>query len=58
MKKYMRIADAIAKRSYEYYAKLFSQPPLTEEKGVGVVLKFRLPNTAWQRKECQGGRFL
>ena len=41
MKKYMRIADdAIAKPSYEYYAKLFSQPPLTEEKGVGVVLKF------------------
>ena len=41
MKKYMRITDdAIAKRSYEYYSKLFSQPPLTEEKGVGVVLKF------------------
>ncbi len=41
MKKYMRITDdAIAKRSYDYYAKLFSQPPLTEEKGVGVVLKF------------------
>jgi ABC-type nitrate/sulfonate/bicarbonate transport system substrate-binding protein len=41
MKKYMRITDEeVAKRSYEYYAKLFSQPPLTEEKGVGLVLKF------------------
>ena len=41
MKKYMRITDeAIAKRSYEYYAKLFSFPPLTDEKGIGVVLKF------------------
>lgn len=41
MKKYMRITDdAIAKRSFEYYSKLFSQPPLTEEKGVAVVLKF------------------
>lgn len=41
MKKYMRIADdAIAKRSYDYYAKLFSQPPLTDEKGVALVLKF------------------
>jgi ABC-type nitrate/sulfonate/bicarbonate transport system substrate-binding protein len=41
MKKYMRITDdIIAKRSYEYYSKLFSQPPLTEEKGVAVVLKF------------------
>jgi hypothetical protein len=41
MKKYMRITDdEVAKRSYQYYAKLFSQPPLTEEKGVGVVLKF------------------
>ncbi len=41
MKKYMRIRDdAIAKRSYDYYSKLFSQPPLTEEKGVAVVLKF------------------
>ena len=41
MKKYMRITDdAIAKRSYDYYARLFSQPPLTEEKGVAVVLKF------------------
>jgi NitT/TauT family transport system substrate-binding protein len=41
MKKYMRITDdAIAKRSYDYYSKLFSQPPLTEEKGIGVVLKF------------------
>ena len=41
MKKYMRITDdAVAKRSYDYYAKVFSQPPLTEEKGVGVMLKF------------------
>jgi hypothetical protein len=41
MKKYMRITDdAIAKRSFEYYSKLFSQPPLTDEKGIGVVLKF------------------
>jgi len=41
MKKYMRITDdAIAKRSFEYYSKLFSQPPLTEERGIGVVLKF------------------
>ena len=41
MKKYMRITDdGIAKRSYEYYSKLFSMPPLTDEKGVGVVLRF------------------
>jgi ABC-type nitrate/sulfonate/bicarbonate transport system substrate-binding protein len=41
MKKYMRITDdEVAKRSYQYYAKLFSQPPLTEERGVGIVLKF------------------
>ena len=41
MKKYMRISDdAIAKRSFEYYSKLFSQPPLTEEKGIATVLKF------------------
>ena len=41
MKKYMRIADdAVAKRSFEYYSKLFSQPPLTEEKGIATVLKF------------------
>ena len=41
MKKYMRITDeVIAKRSYEYYSKLFSMPPLTDDKGVGVVLKF------------------
>ena len=40
MKKYMRITDdAIAKRSFDYYSKLFSQPPLTEEKGVATVLK-------------------
>lgn len=41
MKKYMRITDdAIAKRSFDYYSKLFSQPPLTEEKGIATVLKF------------------
>ena len=41
MKKYMRITDeVIAKRSYEYYSKLFSLPPLTDEKAIGVVLKF------------------
>ncbi len=41
MKKYMRIQDdAITRRSYEYYAKLFSQPPLTEEKGIALVLEF------------------
>jgi len=41
MKKYMRITDdAIAKRSFDYYSKLFSQPPLTDEKGVAAVLKF------------------
>ena len=41
MKKYMRITDdAIAKRSFDYYSKLFSQPPLTDEKGVATVLKF------------------
>jgi hypothetical protein len=37
----MRITDeAVARRSYDYYSKLFSQPPLTEQKGIGVVLKF------------------
>jgi ABC-type nitrate/sulfonate/bicarbonate transport system substrate-binding protein len=41
MKKYMRITDdTIARRSFEYYSKLFSQPPLTDEKGIAVVLKF------------------
>ncbi|HEY1267762.1 MAG TPA: ABC transporter substrate-binding protein [Candidatus Binatia bacterium] len=41
VKKYMRITDdAVAKRSFDYYSKLFSQPPLTEEKGVATVLKF------------------
>lgn len=41
MKKYMRITDdTIARRSYDYYSKRFSQPPLTEEKGIDVVLKF------------------
>ena len=41
MKKYMRITDdVIAKRSYDYYSKLFSMPPLTDEKGVSVILKF------------------
>ena len=60
MKKYTRITDdAIAKRSYEYYSKLFSQPPLTEEKGVGVVLKFLADSSRHgKREECQGGRFL
>jgi ABC-type nitrate/sulfonate/bicarbonate transport system substrate-binding protein len=41
MKKYMRITDdAIAKRSYDYYSKLFSQPPLSDAKAIDVVLKF------------------
>jgi ABC-type nitrate/sulfonate/bicarbonate transport system substrate-binding protein len=41
MKKYMKITDeAVARRSYDYYSKLFSQPPLTDEKGISVVLKF------------------
>jgi hypothetical protein len=41
MKKYMRITDeAIAKRSYEYYSKLFSFPPLTDAKAIDVVRKF------------------
>ena len=41
MKRYMRITDdGIAKRSFEYYSKLFSLPPLTDDKGVGAVLKF------------------
>jgi NitT/TauT family transport system substrate-binding protein len=41
MKKYMRVTDdTIARRSYDYYSKLFSQPPLTEEKGIDVVLSF------------------
>ncbi len=41
MKKYMRITDeVIAKRSYEYYSKLFSLPPLTDAKAIDVVLKF------------------
>ncbi len=41
MKKYMRIQDdVIARRSYDYYSKLFSQPPLTEEKGIAAVLDF------------------
>lgn len=41
MKKYMRIHDdQITKRSYDYYSKLFSQPPLTEERGIALVLEF------------------
>ena len=41
MKKYMRITDdGIAKRSYEYYSKLFSMPPLTDAKSINVVLSF------------------
>jgi len=49
MKKYMRVTDdTIAKRSYDYYSKLFSQPPLTQEKAIDVVLKFiaTQPNAA------------
>ena len=30
----------IAKRSYEYYSKLFSMPPMTDPKAIGVVLSF------------------
>jgi ABC-type nitrate/sulfonate/bicarbonate transport system substrate-binding protein len=46
VKKYMRITDdAVAKRSFEYYSKLFSQPPLTDEKGVATVLKFLATQT-------------
>jgi len=59
MKKYMRITDdTIAKRSFEYYSKLFSQPPLTDEKGVGVVLKFLAtqPGTA-HAKNAKAGDF-
>jgi len=41
IKKYMQITDdQIARRSYDYYSKLFSQPPLTEERGIAVVLEF------------------
>jgi ABC-type nitrate/sulfonate/bicarbonate transport system substrate-binding protein len=41
MKKYMRIKDdAVARLSYDYFAKVFSEPPLTEAKGVAAVLKF------------------
>lgn len=52
MKNYMRITDdGIAKRSFEFYSKLFSQPPLTDEKGIAVVLKFLAtePGTAQAR---------
>ena len=41
MKQYTRTKDdLIARRSYDYYAKLLSQPPLTDEKGVAFVLDF------------------
>lgn len=41
MKKYMRIEDdAVARLSYDYFAKVFSDPPLTEAKGVAAVLRF------------------
>ncbi|MDZ4341078.1 MAG: ABC transporter substrate-binding protein [Candidatus Binatia bacterium] len=59
MKKYMRITDdSIAKRSFEYYSKLFSQPPLTDEKGIAVVLKFLAtqPGTA-QAKNAKATDF-
>jgi ABC-type nitrate/sulfonate/bicarbonate transport system substrate-binding protein len=50
MKKYMRITDdGIAKRSYEYYSKLFSMPPFTEDKGVGAVLKFLATQPGMER---------
>ena len=39
--------DAIAKRSYDYYSKLFSQPPLTEKEGIAVVLKFLAAQPAY-----------
>ena len=41
VKKYMRTNDdQIARRSYDYYSNLFSQPPLTEERGIVLVLEF------------------
>ncbi len=41
LKRYARITDdRIARRSYDYYSKLFSQPPITDEKGIDVILRF------------------
>lgn len=41
MEKYMRTKDeVIARRSYDYYSKLFSLPPYTQEKGIAFVLDF------------------
>ncbi len=41
LKRYARISDdRIARRSYDYYSKLFSQPPLTDDKGIDVILRF------------------
>jgi NitT/TauT family transport system substrate-binding protein len=58
MKKYMRIADdVIAKRSYEYYSKLFSFPPLTDEKGVSVVLKFLVTQGMVNAKNAKADDF-
>ncbi len=58
MKKYMRITDnVIAKRSYEYYSKLFSMPPLTDEKGVGVVLKFLASQGVSNAKNAKADEF-
>jgi len=53
MKQYMRTKDdGIAKRSYDYYSKLFSLPPLTDEKGIALVLDFlsSQPGVAGGRK--------
>jgi ABC-type nitrate/sulfonate/bicarbonate transport system substrate-binding protein len=58
MKKYMRITDdVIAKRSYEYYSKLFSFPPLTDEKGVSVVLKFLVTQGMVNAKNAKADDF-
>ena len=58
MKKYMRISDeVIARRSYEYYSKLFSMPPLTDEKGIGVVLKFLATQGAANAKTAKPEEF-
>ena len=58
MKKYMRITDdVIAKRSYEYYSKLFSFPPLTDEKGVSVVLKFLVTQGVVNAKNAKADDF-
>ena len=58
MKKYMRITDdGIAKRSYEYYSKLFSMPPVTDEKGVGAVLKFLASQGVPNAKNAKADEF-